>query len=143
VLRNVFEWEAARLNMRVGESVPLLIKRGGRDVTARVTVADLPEVSAPRVTVLREIQLVSITPAIRAERGIRRTRGALVVDVSARVRDEIGVQEGDVIVQINDTEIGQASDVARALDANAGRGWVRMLFERGGYLFTTDFRIRS
>ena len=89
-LRNVFDWEAERLDMRVGDTVPLLIKRGSRELTLNVTIADLPEVSAPRVTVLRELELVTLTAAIRAERNVRSDAGALVVRSSDRLRDEIG-----------------------------------------------------
>jgi serine protease Do len=139
-LRNVFEWEAERLNMRVGETVPLVVRRGDREMTINVTAADLPEVSAPRVTVLRELELVTVTAAIRAERGIRNSRGALVVRTSDRVRDEVGLQEGDVIIQINRTVINEAGDVARAFDAY-GRTGMRMSFERGGFLYTLDLGV--
>ena len=76
-IRNRFDWEAALLDLRVGDQVPLVVRRGNRDVPVRVTIADLPEVSAPKVEVLRELQLVTITPAIRAERGIQSSRGWL------------------------------------------------------------------
>ena len=140
-VRNVFEWEAQRLNMRVGEAVPLGVSRGGRDVTLQVTVADLPEVNAPKVTVLREIQVVTITPAIAAEKQLRTSRGALVVSVTDRIRDDIGLQAGDAIVQINQFQIQQASDVTRALETYGGRSMIRLVFERQGLLYTADFRI--
>lgn len=141
-LRNVFDWEAERLDMRVGESIPLVVRRGGRELTVHVTVADLPEVSAPRVTVLRELELVTLTAAIRAERGLRSARGALVVQASDRIQNEIGLQEGDLIVQINRTTIEQAADVSRAFDYYGGRTGLRLVFERRGYFYTTDFVIQ-
>ncbi|MGQ0647695.1 MAG: trypsin-like peptidase domain-containing protein [Gemmatimonadaceae bacterium] len=140
-MKNVFDWEASRLDMRVGETVALTIKRGSRERAVNVTVADLPEVSAPRVTVLRELQLTSLTPQIRAERGYRSSRGAVVVEVSDRVRDEIGIQPGDLIVQINRTTIEAAPDVARAFEYYGGRSVIRMVFERQGFLYTKDFEI--
>ena len=142
-VRNVFDWEAQRLEMRVGETVPLTVRRGSRDRTVNVTVADLPEVSAPRVTVLRELQLTTLTPQIRAERGYRSARGAVVVEVSDRVRDEIGIQPGDLIVQINRTQIEAAADVARAFEYYGGRVFIRMAFERQGFFYTRDFEIRQ
>jgi serine protease Do len=142
-IRNVFDWEAERLDMRVGETVPLTIRRGSRDRSVSVTVADLPEVSAPRVTVLRELQLTTLTPQIRAERGYRSSVGAVVVEVSDRVRDEIGIQAGDLIVQINRTRIEAAADVARAFEYYGGRTFIRMVFERQGFLYTRDFEIRQ
>ncbi len=143
VLRNVFDWEAVRLALRVGETVPLVVKRDGRQRTLSVTVADRPEVSAPKITVLKEIELTDLTPAIRAERGIRNEAGALVTSVTDRVRDEIGIDVGDVILQINRTVIENAAGVKRAFDAYGGRGGIRMAFERRGVMYTTpDFVVR-
>jgi serine protease Do len=142
VVRNVFDWEAVRLTLRVGETVPLVVRRDGRERTLNVTVADRPEVSAPKVTVLREIELTDLTTAIRAERAVRSPRGALVTRVSNRVRDEIGLTEGDVIVQINDSAIASAADVARAFDYYGGRARIYIVFERGGLRYSTDVIIR-
>ena len=141
-LRNPFDWEAELLDLRVGEEVPITIRRGDREIQARVRVADLPEVSAPRVAVLRELDLVTVTPSIRAERSLRSTRGALIVNVSDRVASEIGIERGDVIVQINRTPVESAEDAARALDLYGGRGAIRLFFERGGNIYSTDFIIR-
>ena len=107
-----------------------------------VTIADLPEVSAPKVQVLKELELVTLTPAIRAERGVRSEKGALVYRASDRITQELFIQPGDVIVQINRTEIGSAEDASRALDYYAGRGPIRLICEREGQLFSTDFVIR-
>jgi serine protease Do len=141
-IRNAFDWEAELLDLRVGDQVPLVIKRGGRDIPVSVTIADLPEVSAAKVAVLKELELVTLTPAIRADHGIRSPRGALIYNLSDRVSDELGLEKGDVIVQINRTPIETANDAARALDAAAGRETIHMFFERGGRIYSTDFMIR-
>lgn len=141
-IRNRFDWEAALLDLRVGDKVPLTVRRGSRDVAVTVAIADLPEVSAPKVEVMRELQLVTVTPAIRAERGILSTRGALIYRASDRITQELGMQAGDVIVQINRTPITSAEDVSHALDYYAGRGVIRLFFERQGQIYPTDFVIR-
>jgi serine protease Do len=141
-IRNRFDWEAALLDLRVGDKVPLTVRRGSRDVAMTVAIADLPEVSAPKVEVMRELQLVTLTPAIRAERGILSSRGALIYKASDRITQELGMQAGDVIVQINRTPITSAEDVSRALDYYAGRGVIRLFFERQGQIYPTDFVIR-
>jgi serine protease Do len=141
-VRNAFDWEAARLSFRVGDRVPLVVKRGGREVTVTVTVADRPEVSAPKVTVLRELEVTTLTAALRAERGIVSPQGAYVTAVSDRVRDEIGLEEGDVILQINRTVIRSANDVSDAISQAPARTMSRALIERRGRRYITDFAIR-
>jgi serine protease Do len=141
-IHSTYDWEAERLELRVGDEVPLVFRRGGREVRANVRVADLPEVNAPKVTVLREIQLVTLTPAIRAERNIRRANGALVQSVSQRVADQLGIQAGDVILQINRVPVADAESAARALDYYAGRGGIVMYIERQGQVYTTEFVIQ-
>ncbi|HEU4995925.1 MAG TPA: trypsin-like peptidase domain-containing protein [Gemmatimonadaceae bacterium] len=141
-IRNPFDWEAELLDVRVGDSVPLRVRRGSREFDVGVTVQDLPEATAPKVQVLKELELVTVTPAIRAERGIRSQAGALIVQVGPNVAEELGVQTGDVIVQINRSEIKTAQDVAKALDYYAGRGAIRMYVERGGNVYISDFMIR-
>jgi serine protease Do len=142
-IRNRFDWDAALLDLRVGEQVPLVIRRRGADVTLTVRIADLPEVSAPKVQVFRELELVTLTPAIRAERGVLSSRGALVYRASDRITQELNIQPGDVVLYINRTPIGSAEDASRALDYYAGRGPIRMQMERGGRgWYTTDFVIR-
>jgi serine protease Do len=142
VLHNPYDWEAERLELRVGEDVPLVLKRGGQQIRVSVRVADLPEVNAPKITVLREIQLVTLTPAIRAERNIRRANGALIQSVSARVADQLGIQAGDVILQVNRVPIADAQSAARAIDYYAGRGVIVMYLEREGQVYTTEFVIQ-
>jgi serine protease Do len=136
-IRNVYDWEAELLELRVGETVPVTLDRNGSEVTVNVRVADLPEVNAPRVTVLHEIELTTLTPAIRSDRDIRSRAGAYVQNVSARVSSQIGLAPGDVIVQVNSTRITSADDAARAL--NSGRGVVVMYVERHGQFYSTEF----
>jgi serine protease Do len=142
-IRNAFDWEALQLDLRVGESVALRVRRGSREFETTVRVQDLPEVSAPKVEVLRDLELATVSPAIRAERGIRSQNGALIVRAGSRTADEIGVQPGDVIVQINQRDVNTAQDAASALEYYGGRSTIRMTIERGGRLFyTPEFYIR-
>jgi len=141
-IRNPFDWEATLLDLRVGDAVPVRVRRGSRELSVTLTVADLPETTAPKVQVLRELELVTVTPAIRADRGIRSQSGALIVTVGPNTAQEIGVQTGDVIVQINRTAVRTAEDVAKAIDYYSQRGAITMFLERSGSVYRTDFLIR-
>ena len=141
-VRNQWDWEAALLDLRVGSAATLHLRRGNREFDAQVNVVDQPEVSAQKVQVLRDLQLITLTPAIRADNNIHTTSGAMVYGITEDVADALGVQKGDVIVQINQRSIKTADDAARAINAAAGRGFVRMLFEHQGRIYITDFAVR-
>ena len=141
-LRNPFDWQAVVLDLRVGDPITLTVRRGNRELPISITVADLPEVGAEKVEVLRELQLVTVTPAIRVERNLQTRQGALIYQVTDRISRDLGLQAGDVIVQINNYPIASADEAARAIDVFGSRGPVRMFFERGGRVYSTDFVMR-
>jgi len=141
-IKNTYDWDATLLELHVDDVVPLVVRRAGRDIDKKVKVADFPEVNAPRVAVLKELELITVTPAIRAERNIKNGQGALIATASQSVSNSLGIQAGDVIVQINNTPVSDAQQVKRLLESLSGKGQSRMVFERGGRIFYTDFSIR-
>ena len=142
VIHNPFDWQAALLDLRVGQPARLHVKRGNREFDVDVEVSDLPEVSAPKVQVLRELSLVSVTPSIASEHGLRSARGALVYSVSQTISDQTGLQTGDVIVQINSIPIRTAEDVQKAMDYYGNRTYLRVTLVRQGQLGMTEFALR-
>jgi serine protease Do len=142
VVKNAYDWDAALLELHVDDVVPLVVRRAGRELQLKVKVADYPEVNAQRVAVLKDLELISLTPAIRAERNITNGHGALITKVSQTVSNSLGIQEGDVIVQINNTQVSDAQQVKRVLESLSGKGQSRMFIERGGRTLYTDFSIR-
>jgi S1-C subfamily serine protease len=53
--------------------------------------------------------------------------------------DELGLQAGDVILQVNRTPVTNAEEVRRALDVYGGRGPIRLFFEHAGRVYSTEF----
>ncbi|MDB4950301.1 MAG: putative family peptidase [Gemmatimonadetes bacterium] len=135
-VRSPLDWDAGLLLSRPGERLQVRVA-GDRALT--VTAGDLPSVGAQRVQALRDFQLVTLTPAIRAERGLSSERGALIVSLSEPAR-RIGLQEGDLILQVNRVRVGGAEEAAQALQALSGRSVV-VYFERGGQVGATEFVI--
>jgi serine protease Do len=139
-IRNPLDWEAAVLSGRVGQPLEVKVESGDRERVLQMVPEDLPSVSAERIQALREFQLVTLTPAIRAERGLHNEQGALIVELTDQARS-LGVRPGDLILQINTTRVRSAEEAARALRELGAQGVV-MYFERGGSLGSVRFTVR-
>jgi serine protease Do len=139
---NPLDWEARILDMRVGEPATLVVRENGRERTLQITPTDLPSLSAERVQALTQFELITLTPAIRAERRVSSERGALIVALPDEAR-RIGLREGDVIVEINRVPVRTAEEAASAFQSLAGRGAIRVTFERQGRYAATSFYLRG
>jgi serine protease Do len=141
-VRTTWDWEARLLDTRVGETLDVTIAQGGggQRRTVRVGTQDLPSITAERVRALRDFEFVTLTPAIRAERGLQSEAGALIVELSDAA-SAIGLQQGDLVIAVNRANVATAQDAARYLRELAGRGQVRVVFERNGRLMQTIFTI--
>jgi len=132
------DWTAWLLEAEVGRPFRVAIREDGARRTVALTPTDLPSLRAERVRALQDFELVTVTPAIRAERGLRTPVGALIVGLSEAAR-ALGLREGDVIVQINGVPIRSAEEAAQVLQRLAGRAPVVLVFERGGQLGAVQF----
>lgn len=142
-LRTPLDWEAVKLDIAVGDSLLITYTRGSSQRAALVRVRDLPTTTAERVSVLQDIELISLTPAIRQERGVTSEGGALIFRIGERTARSTGLRENDIIIGINRRRIDDAAD-ARALiraAARRSRTPIRIYFERGGQVSFTDFYI--
>lgn len=143
-LRNYLDWESAKLDLHVGDAIEIAVRsgRGAATATRTLQTADLPTATAERVTVLRDLQVVTITPQVRAERNVRSTEGALVLAISPEVSRATGLRTGDVIVAVNRSAVASADHLAQALEAvRPGRPF-RIYFERGGAFSFADLVLR-
>jgi serine protease Do len=140
-LRNYLDWEAVKLDLHVGDAVELAVRRGRGTERRRVVTGDLPTVTAEKYTVLQDLELVNVTPAIRAERGIRSESGVLIFKLSPQVSRATGLQEGDVILAVNRSAVRAASQVADLLNVRPGEV-VRIYLEREGQITFTDLVFR-
>jgi serine protease Do len=137
-LRNYLDWEAVKLDLHVGDEVRLRLKRGGALEQHSFTAGDLPTSTATKVTVLRGLEVVTVTPAIQGERGLRTAKGALIVGMTDEARRGTGLQAGDVILAINRSLVTTARQVADLLEASRTDQAFRIYFERNGMTIFTD-----
>jgi serine protease Do len=140
-LRNYLDWEAVKLDLHVGDAVEVSVRNGSTTGRRRIVTGDLPTVSAEKITVLQDLQLVNVTPAIQAERGIRSDRGALIFRISPQVSRATGLQSGDVIVGVNRSPVRSASDVSDLLNVRPGQV-IRIYLERDAQITFTDLIFR-
>ncbi|HEX7024429.1 MAG TPA: hypothetical protein VF187_06395, partial [Gemmatimonadales bacterium] len=135
-------WEAVKLDLHVGDKVTVRVKRGSGAETREFTTGGLPTSTATKVTVLRGLDVVTVTPAIQAERGLTTSKGALLVRVTDEVAQATGLREGDVILAINRSLVTTARQVADLLEASRTSQAFRIYFERGGQTIFTDLMFR-
>jgi len=140
-LRNYLDWEAVKLDLHVGDVVEMVVRNGNTTARRRVVTGDLPTVTAEKITVLQDLELINVTPAIQAERGIRSERGALIFRISPEVSRATGLQPGDVILAINRSQVRNASEVADLLNVRPGQV-IRIYVEREGQITFTDLVFR-
>jgi len=141
-LRTFLDWEAVLLDAGPGDSLAVLCKSGQRRRLVTLTVADLPTSSAEKVSVLGDIQAVTLTAAIRQERGVQTQQGALIYDIGANTQRATGLAPGDVVFQVNRLKVTTADELRQAFSAAAGNQAITVWFERSSGIGRTAFYVR-
>jgi serine protease Do len=141
-MRTFLDWEAVLLDHGPGDALQIAYLRGNAEQSARVTVSDLPTTVAEKISVLGDIQAVSLTSEIRQERDVQVAEGALPYDVGEETQGATGLRPGDVIYQINRQRVRSAGELRRAFDAAAGGGAITVWLERSGRIYRTQFYVR-
>ena len=141
-LRTFLDWEAVMLDTGPGDTLVVSYRHAGEGRSARLAVTDFPTTLAEKVAVLGGMKVVTVTPAVRAERDIQSDHGALIYDLPEDMEEATGLRSGDVILQINRVRVSTAEDLRRAFTATAGAGAVTVWFERSGRLERTAFYVR-
>jgi len=137
-VHSTLDWEARLLDRRVGEALEVVASSGSARRTYRIATEDLPSLGAERIRAGSDFEFISLTAAIRSERGLVNEQGALIVGLSDTAL-RLGLQEGDLVVQLNRTRVTNAQEAASLLRRLSGR--VYMVFERSGQLNSVSFYI--
>jgi serine protease Do len=140
-LRNYLDWEAVKLDLHVGDAVEVAVRTSTGVARRRIVTGDLPTVTAQKITVLQDLQLINVTPAIQAERGIRSSQGALIFRISPDVSRATGLQSGDVILAVDRSPVRSAAEVSRLLNVRSGQV-IRIYLEREAQVTFTDLVFR-
>ena len=146
-VKNVNELVREILRKKVGQKVKLSLIRDGKTMTLDVTTStqpDKPEMAKEKESRESEERLGArvqeLTPQLASRYGISGVkRGAVVIGVDdGSVADEIGLQEGDVIQEINRKKIESMKDFDKAIkDASLEKGILFHIYRRGSSFYLT------
>ncbi len=128
---------------KVGQKVKLNVVRDAKPMTIEVTLTAMPD--KPEAMKEKESEeklgarVQELTPQLSARYRISSEikRGVLVISVQeGSPADELGLQEGDVILEINRKKIETIKDFERAIkDINLDKGIVFRLHRRGNTFY--------
>jgi serine protease Do len=131
------------LEHKVGEKVPVTVWRDGKTLSLDVVTTELPgELAKPAEPQASAegrlgLGLQTLAPNIADRLGVgRATRGALVASVKpGSVAADAGLQEGDIVVSVDGTTIGTASEAAAQLSKERPAGHFVRVLRHGSFLF--------
>ena len=131
------DFDAALLDLQVGDAVSVIVE--GRARAVPMSAEEIPSLRAERVRLFDGLDLVTLTPAIRAERRIGSERGALVVGISSpQIESVTGLREGDVILSVGRRPIRSAEELSTLLRQIPARTRIQFVLERNGQLIATQ-----
>jgi Do/DeqQ family serine protease len=143
-IKNVNELVKEIQKKKVGQKVRLNIIRNGKGMTIELITTSMPD--KPGVPKEKEVEetigakVQELTPQLSAHyriSGIK--RGVVVVGVEeGSPADEMGLQEGDVILEINRQKIETLKDFEKAMkEANLEKGILLHIHRKGSSFFLT------
>jgi S1-C subfamily serine protease len=142
-IKNINELVKEIQKKNVGQKVKLSVVRDGKAMTIEVTTTAMPD--KPEALKEKEVEeklgarVQELTPQIAARYRISSEikHGVVVISVEAgSPADDIGLQEGDVILEINRKKIETAKDFEKALkEINIEKGIVFRLHRRGNSFY--------
>jgi Do/DeqQ family serine protease len=145
-VKNVSELVKEIQKKKVGQKVKLSILRDGKAVTIDVTTSPMPDKAELQKEKEGEgeekigARLQELTPQLANRYKISGIKQGLVVTgvEDGSLADEIGLKEGDVILEINRKKIESLKDFEKAMkDANPEKGILFHLHRKGSSFYLT------
>jgi serine protease Do len=131
---------------KIDQKVKLSLLRDGKAMTIEVTTTAMPE--KPEVSKEKEeeeegklgVRVQELTPQLALQYGITGVKaGVLILSVeNGSLADDIGLQEGDVILEINRKKIETMKDFEKAMkEVNPERGILFQIHRKGNSFYLT------
>ena len=132
---NAFDYRFA--TKELGGTARVGVVRSGRETTMRVALEPVPDTAHDELTIAARspftgAKVSNITPAVADELRLDpSTEGVVVIDiVDGSPAQSFGFQKGDIVLSVNNQQIGKTHDLQRAT-AQQSRIW-RITIKRGG-----------
>ena len=143
-VKNVSELVKEIQKKKVGQKVKLSILRDGKSITLEVTTSAMPDKAELQKEKEGEekigARLQELTPQLAARYRITGVKqGVVVIAVEeGSLADEMGLQEGDVILEINRKKIETLKDFEKAMkDASIEKGILLHIHRKGSSFYLT------
>jgi len=143
-VKNVSELVKEIQKKKVGQKLKLGIVRDGKAMTIEITTSAMPDKAELQKEKEGEEKLGArvqeLTPQLAARFGITGIKqGVVVIAVEdGSFADEMGLQEGDAILEINRKKIESLKDFEKAMkDANVEKGILFQIHRKGSSFYLT------
>ncbi len=118
--------------VRANQTVDVVVLRSGKEQTLKVEIqaldSDQIATALPQDSVKNRLDIVV--------ESVKDGQGVVITQVAQGVGAQAGLRSGDILLQINDTEIKNAADFNRAMELYKSEPVLRLLMNRNG---TTTF----
>jgi serine protease Do len=120
----------------VGKKVNVVLQRDGRQESVPVTIEQLKDGEGVEDQALPSdrlgLKVAELTPERAQQLKVSGDRGVVVVEVHPDgLADRAGIQEGDLVREINGVRIAKVADYGKAVSAVRKGGYLRVLLRRG------------
>ncbi|MGE5257916.1 MAG: DegQ family serine endoprotease [Hyphomicrobiales bacterium] len=137
-VKNSRELTAKAATLPVGETTKITVVRNGQEKTFDVKVAKRPltlaDAGKPQVEKEGEygLQVTDLTPEMAKRLNVNRESGVVVVGVRPSSKaDKAGIQQGDVILEVNRHNVSSTGELKQLLAQHKGGEAIQLLVQRG------------
>ncbi len=134
------------LKKKVGEKIEFRVIRDGKPIKVSVTTAPMPSEEERKAVPSKTetwfgLRVRTLTPEISKQLGISKVEGVVIEQVEeGSVAREGGLQNGDVIVEVNRERIRNENDYRVAMEKSKPDQGVLFLINRRGSMFFVSLR---
>ena len=144
-IKNVSELRNVVGNTPIGKKVAIELWRDNKTITVQATIAEMPaelptsqpEGNQPEIDKLG-LTVKNVTHDIAKQLRLQKPTGVVITDIDQNSPAADVLQPGDVILKVNDIEIGNINDYQRVISGiKRGDTVVLRVYRDGGYRYVT------